>query len=159
MDYGAILGRMANLNVINLGFSGSCKVEREMLDIINEMIKVRNIKYIVFELESNSPSYDHFKERFSYYMEHLYNKENIKLYLISHFDEAMPFVNEKLNKYRKGFFKVQKETAKKYGVTFINGNKLIKSLECDGSVDGAHLSDLGFYEVAKQLNKIIAKDK
>lgn len=157
MDYGAILGRMLNLNVINLGFSGSCKVEREMLTIINEIIKERNVKYIIFELEANSPSYEHFSERFSYYMENLYNKDNIKLYLISHFDEALPFVNSKIRKYRKGFFNIQKTIAEKYGVTFVNGNKLIKNLDCDGSVDGAHLSDLGFYEVAKNMAKIIKK--
>jgi lysophospholipase L1-like esterase len=155
MDYGAILGRMKNLNVINLGFSGSCKVEPEMLSIINNIIKEKNVKYILFELESNSPSYDHFRERFSHYMENLYNRENIKVYLVSHYDEGAILINDKLNKYRKGFYKVQKEIANKYGITFIDGKKITKKMECDGSVDGSHLTDLGFYEVAKQLAKII----
>lgn len=155
MDYCSILGRMKNINVINLGFSGSCKLEPEMLTIINNIIRERKVIYMLFEVEANSPSYEHFKERFSYFMENLYNKENIKLYLVSHFDESIIFINDKLNKYRKGFYNLQKELAEKYGVTFIDGKKLISKLECDGSVDGVHLTDLGFWEVAKQLSKII----
>ena len=58
MDYGAILGRMLNLNVINLGFSGSCKIEENMVQILNDIDK----KYLILELESNSPGYDHMKE-------------------------------------------------------------------------------------------------
>lgn len=155
MDYGSILGRMRNLNVINLGFSGSCKIEPEMLNIINQTIIERKVKYIIFEVESNSPSYEHFSTRFSYFMENIVNKDKLDIYLISHFDEAMPYINNKLKAYRKGFYNIQKEVAQKYNVNFIDGNKLIKNLGCDGSVDGAHLTDLGFYEVAKKLAKII----
>lgn len=157
MDYGAILGRMNNLNVINLGFSGSCKVEREVLDIINQAIDEQDIKYLIFELESNSPSYDHMKERFSYYLENLHNKENIKIYLVSHFDEALIFVNDKINKYRKGFKKVQKELCDKYNINFIDGVKITKNINCEGTVDGVHPNDLGFYEIAKNFSKILNK--
>lgn len=155
MDYGSILGRMKNVNIINLGFSGSCKLEKKMLSVINHIIQERKVKYILFELEANSPSYEHFRERFSYYMENLYNRENIKVYLVSHFDEAAIIINDKLHQYRQGFYKVQKETAEKYGVTFIDGRKITKKLECDGTVDGVHLTDLGFYEVAKHIAKIM----
>lgn len=157
MDYGAILGRIANLNVINLGFSGSCKVEREILDVINQVIDEQNLKYIIFELEANSPSYDHMSERFSYYMEHIHNKDNIKIYLVSHYDEAMPITNDQIRKYRKGFKKVQKDLCKKYNINFIDGNKITKKMDCDGTVDGAHLTDLGFYVVAQEFKKIIMK--
>jgi hypothetical protein len=155
MDYGAILGRMKNLNVINLGFSGSCKIEQSMCGIINDIVKENNVKKIIFEVECNSPSYDHFKTRFSYLLDNLYNKENIEIYLISHFDEALPFVNNKIKKYRKGFREVQEEVAKKYNIHYIDGIKITKGIDCEGSVDGVHLTDLGFYEVAKKLAKII----
>ncbi|HOR95940.1 MAG TPA: SGNH/GDSL hydrolase family protein [Bacilli bacterium] len=155
MDYCSILGRLKNLNVINLGFSGSCKLEPAMLTIINQIIRERKVKYLLFEVEANSPSYEHFQERFTYFMEHLENKENLKIFLISHFDEAIVFINDKLRAYRKGFYQLQKKTAEKYGITFIDGTKLIKKMDCEGSVDGTHLTDLGFYEVAKQLAKII----
>jgi hypothetical protein len=155
MDYCSILGRMKNWNVINLGFSGSCKLEREMLTIINKIIEERNVKYLLFEVEANSPSYEHFKERFPYFMENLVNRENIKVYLVSHFDEGLVLVDDNLKKFRKGFYKLQKEIAEKYGVTFIDGKKIIRRLGCEGSVDGVHLTDLGFWEVARQLSKII----
>ena len=155
MDYGAILGRMLNLNVINLGFSGSCKIEQSMCEIINDVIKENNVTKIIFEVESNSPSYEHFETRFSYLMSNLYNKENIDIYLISHFDEALPFVNNRIKKHRYGFRKIQKEVALKFGIHYIDGIRLIKDIDCEGSVDGVHLTDLGFYDVAKKLSKII----
>ncbi len=45
-------------------------------------------------------------------MENLENKENIKVYLISHFDEEIILVNDKLNKYRQGFYRLQKNFQK-----------------------------------------------
>lgn len=157
MDYGSILGRMNNLDVINLGFSGSCKLEPKILDIINLAIDNKNVKYLIFELEANSPSYDHLSNRFSYFLENLHNKDNLKIYLISHFDEGMNYIDKNTSKYRKGFKNIQKELSRKYNINFIDGEKLIKNLDCDGTVDGVHLTDLGFYEVAKRLSKIIQK--
>ena len=157
MDYGSILGRLCNLNVINLGFSGSCKLEPKILDIINEFVDVRNIKYIIFELEANSPSYEHLETRFSYFLENLKNKENIKIYLISHFDEGITYINDEIKKYRQVFKKLQRKMCNKYDITFIDGEKIIKNLNCDGTVDGVHLTDLGFYELACKLEKIIKK--
>ena len=46
---------------------------------------------------------------------------------------------------------------KKYNINFIDGNKITKEMGCDGTVDGAHLTDLGFYVVAKKFSKIISK--
>ena len=84
MDYGAILGRLLNLNVINLGFSGSCKIEEVMTDEINKIDK----KYLILELESNSPSYEHMKTHLTYMLENLKDKDKFDIYLISHFADT-----------------------------------------------------------------------
>ena len=47
---------------------------------------------------------------------------------------------------------------KKYGIIFLDGTKLTKEIDGDGSVDGVHLTDLGFYVLAKNLYKVIKKD-
>ena len=36
--------------------------------------------------------------------------------------------------------------------------KLTKELAYEGNVDGVHLTDLGFYQLAKKLAKIIKQD-
>ena len=150
MDYGAILGRLLNLNVINLGFSGSCKIEEVMTDEINKIDK----KYLILELESNSPSYEHMKTHLTYMLENLKNKDKFDIYLISHFADTEVLVNNNLKRYREGFRQLQ---ASFPYVKFIDGEKLTKSLGYEGTVDGVHMTDLGFYDLAHKLAKIIGK--
>lgn len=150
MDYGAILGRLLNLNVINLGFSGSCKIEEVMTDEINKIDK----KYLILELESNSPSYEHMKTHLTYMLENLKDKDKFDIYLISHFADTEVLVNKNLKRYREGFRQLQ---ASFPYVKFIDGEKLTKSLGYEGTVDGVHMTDLGFYDLAHKLAKIIGK--
>ena len=150
MDYGAILGRLLNLNVINLGFSGSCKIEEVMTDEINKIDK----KYLILELESNSPSYEHMKTHLTYMLDNLKNKDKFDIYLISHFADTEVLVNKNLKRYREGFRQLQ---ASFPYVKFIDGEKLTKSLGYEGTVDGVHMTDLGFYDLAHKLAKIIGK--
>ena len=150
MDYGAILGRLLNLNVINLGFSGSCKIEEVMTDEINKIDK----KYLILELESNSPSYEHMKTHLTYMLENLKNKDKFDIYLIPHFADTEVLVNKNLKRYREGFRQLQ---ASFPYVKFIDGEKLTKSLGYEGTVDGVHMTDLGFYDLAHKLAKIIGK--
>ncbi len=150
MDYGAILGRLLNLNVINLGFSGSCKIEEVMTDEINKIDK----KYLILELESNSPSYEHMKTHLTYMLDNLKNKDKFDIYLISHFSDTEVLVNKNLKRYREGFRQLQ---ASFPYVKFIDGEKLTKSLGYEGTVDGVHMTDLGFYDLAHKLAKIIGK--
>ena len=148
MDYGAILGRMLNANVINLGFSGSCKIEPEMTQILNRIEK----KCLILEVEANSPSCEHMQEHLTYMLENLENKDKFDIYLISHFSEGAMLVNKKAKQARKKFKELQESLPY---VNFVDGEKIIKDLEYEGTVDGVHLTDLGFYHLAKKLAKII----
>ena len=148
MDYGAILGRLLNMNVINLGFSGSCKIEHVMTDVLNQIEK----KVLLLELESNSPSYEHMTNGVKYMLENLQNKDDFKIYIVSHFTEGRVLLDANLRKYRDGFKEVQKSFE---GITFIDGEEITKELGYEGTVDGVHLTDLGFYHLAKKLAKII----
>lgn len=150
--YSSILGRMLDMEAINLGFSGSCKIEPVMVDIINQIDK----KYLILEVEANSPGVDIFNERLTYFLEHLINKDDFKIYLISHFDDGMCLVNTEYRNAQKAFYDAQKNNFK--GLKFIDGSKLIHELGYEGTVDGVHLNDLGFYEVARKLAEIIRND-
>lgn len=150
--YSSILGRMLDMEVINLGFSGSCKIEEVMVDVINQIDK----KYLILEVEANSPGVDIFNERLTYFLKHLNNKDDFKIYLISHFDDGMCLVNTEYRNVQKAFYDAQKNNFK--GLKFIDGSKLIHELGYEGTVDGVHLNDLGFYEVARKLAEIIRND-
>ena len=155
MDYGSIFGRLTDTNVINLGFSGSCKLEENMVDVINDI----NKKALILELEANAISIPWFEERFSYFINHLKDKDKFNIYLISHFDEAEGLVKKGYETYRKDFYNKQKQLCNKFKIKFIDGTSIIKSVKADGSVDGVHLTDLGFYVLAQNLAKKIKLDK
>ena len=152
LAYSSILGRMLDIEVINLGFSGSCKIEKEMVEVINNIEK----KYLILEVEANSPGVDVLKERLRYFLDNLVNKESFDIYLISHFDDGMCLVNTAYKNAQKAFYDLQKNYFK--DVKFIDGSALIHNLGYEGTVDGVHLNDLGFYEVAKKLANIITND-
>ena len=151
MDYGAILGRDLGLDVINLGFSGSCKIEPVMTDIINQIDK----KYLILEVESNSPSPEHMKEHLDYMLKNLKDKDKFKIYLISHFADTETLLKKDLRKYRDRYKELQ---ASFPYVRYLDGEALTKELAYEGTVDGVHLTDLGFYQLAKKLAKIIKQD-
>ena len=152
LSYSSILGRILDMEGINLGFSGSCKIEAEMVNVINAIDK----KFLILELEANSPSVEEMKERLTYFLNNLKNKENFKIYLISHFDDGMCLVKKSQRDRQKEYYEVQKNYFE--GIKFIDGAELIHNLGYDGTVDGSHLNDLGFYEVAIKLANIIKND-
>lgn len=152
MAYSSILGRLLDVEVINLGFSGSCKLEDEMLNVINKI----NKKLLILEVEANSPSVDVLKERLSFFLDNLKDKDSFKIYLISHFDDSMCLINSEYKQNQQAFYDLQKSFT---GLRFIDGSKIIENLFYEGSVDGVHLTDLGFYELANKLAGIIKDDK
>ena len=113
-------------------------------------------KYLILEVEANTPSVDVLKEKLSYFLENLKDKDKFSIYLISHFDDAMGKVNSDYKKAQELFYDVQKNYFK--GIKFIDGSELIHNLFYEGTVDGVHLNDLGFYEVANKLANIIKND-
>lgn len=150
MAYSSILGRLLDMEVINLGFSGSCKIEDEMLNIINKIDK----SILILEVEANSPSVDVLRERMTFFLNNLKNRDCFDIYLISHFADSMCLINSKYNKNQKDFYNLQKSFN---DVIFLDGSQLLSDLNYEGSVDGVHLTDLGFYELANKLAGIIKK--
>ncbi len=147
MSYTSIMDRHLNFEIINLGFSGNCKLEEEIAELINSTSK----KYLILEVEANSPSPEVMHEKLSNFLKLIYDT---KVILITHFPEGMTVLNEKIRKLQKRFFDIQK---KMKNIIVINGKNLLKELNYEGTVDGVHLTDLGFYIVAKKLIKIIKK--
>lgn len=85
------------------------------------------------------------------------NKE-LEIILISHFPYANTLVNVNLDKEMRQALIIQKEIAEKFKIIFISGLDILEEFSFDESVDGIHLTDLGFYKIANYLKPYI-KDK
>ncbi|MFA6662387.1 MAG: SGNH/GDSL hydrolase family protein [Bacilli bacterium] len=146
MAYTSIIARETGYNVINLGFSGSCKLEENMAKELNKI----DYELLILELEANSPSLEYMKNKLTTFLSILNKKTPI--ILISHFFDSMSLVKASLNTERLDYETLQKQIP---GVQFISGTSLLDDSE--GTVDGVHLSDLGFNIVAHKLVKEINK--
>jgi hypothetical protein len=144
MSYSNILDRITNYEYINLGFSGSAHLELEMADIINEIDK----KCIILEVEANN-SRESLMNKLPQFIERL---KCDKIYLISHFPETITLLKPGYQKVFNENSEFQKSLSR---IEFIDGNELLKELEYDGTVDGVHLTDLGFHFIAHKLKEII----
>ena len=144
MSYPNILDRITNYEYINLGFSGSAHLELEMADILNEIDK----KYLILEVEANN-SQESLMNKLPGFIEKL---QCDKIFLISHFPETITLLKQDYQKVFRENAEFQRSMDK---VTFIDGYELLKELDYDGTVDGIHLTDLGFYLLAQKLKEIL----
>lgn len=146
MSYSNILERMVNYEVINLGFSGSAHLELVMADIINKIPH----HILILEVEANN-SEEALHKNLKNFIDQCQSK---RIFLISHF----PYGLAKLKTDIKGMIQRNKALQKQMPhVIFIDGEKVLQKYGYDETVDGTHLTDLGFWELAKHLQEIIGR--
>ncbi len=146
MAYSTIMDRHLPYEVINLGFSGSCKLEESIADMIQEI----HPKYLVLEVEANSPSPEVLAEKLPKFIDII--PQDVRIILMSHFPEGMSRLKPEIKETFKRFYDIEKNQKR---VLFIDGEELLKEYGFEETVDGVHLTDLGFYAVAKKLIRVI----
>ena len=155
MNSTSILGRTLNYEVINMGFSGSAHLETEMARVISSF---SNIKLLVLEVEANAGETLVLKDRLETFVKIITNAHPMmKVIIISHYPYALAnykpsFRNRFLDHYR-----FQKQLCQNNNWEFVDGEALLKKLNYEETVDGVHLTDLGFYFLAKGLKTRINK--
>lgn len=154
MSYSSILGRYVDYEVINLGFSGNANLHFEFAQLIPQ---IHGIEILIMEVEANAGAKGVLKERLEDFIKEIVTKiPNIKIFLISNYPSPLALFDEKLNNRIISNRKFQKNLCLKYPqMKFIDGEKVMESLNYDETVDGVHLTDLGFYMIAKELIKEI----
>lgn len=148
LTYGALLGRWLDKDIINLGFSGSAHMEDAITAIINNIPH----KWLILELEANNSST--IKNKLEGFLNKIVSE---KIILITHFPLAMSLVDKKTDKLIKSNYIYQQSFANR--VIVVDGRRALKNYQYEETVDGVHLNDLGFYGLAKYLQKIIKKSK
>lgn len=140
MSYTNILDRNLPYEIINLGFSGSAHLEMEMADILNRI----DCKHLILEVEANNTK-DDLVHKLPVFLEKLQAKS---IFLISHFPYTMSLIEAQTKETLDFLRDFQSKMMK---VTFIDGNALLCELGYEDTVDGVHLTDLGFYVLANKL--------
>ncbi len=132
---------------INLGFSGNAKAEDEMAHYIKSL----DMSVFVYDYDHNAPT-----------LQHLIDTHQKMFLTIRESNPELPIVilsrpKYRLNEEEKQRLAVIRKTytdavdSGDQHVYFIDGPTLMKYAKCNGTVDGGHPNDLGFYSMAKVL--------
>ena len=152
-SYQGFVSREIDADYINLGFSGSARAEKA----ISDYIKSLPMSVFVYDYDHNSPS-----------VEHLASTHERMFLEIRESNPELPIVfmsrpKQKLNKEeltRLGIIKTTYENALSRGdknVYLLDGRSLMRIAKDEGTVDGCHPTDLGFFSMAKALTRLLKK--
>ena len=149
--YQSVLSRALNADYINLGFSGSARAEES----ISAYIKGLPMSVFVYDYDHNAPTLEHLSSTHERMFKGFRKAQpNTPIILLS---RPTYYPNEE----EKTRLEVIKNTYKNAvangdkNVYFIDGKTLMKEAKGEGTVDGSHPNDLGFYSMAKALLKVL----
>jgi len=152
MAYPAVLGRMLEMPVINLGFSGNGKTEPEMAALLAEIDAAAFVLDSLPNLETTQVS-----ERLPEFIEILRNKHaTVPIVLMESIPYPdKPFVAKRDQRFEgsnaalRRIFNERRERGDRE-IYYIPGENLL-GLDGEATVDGVHPTDLGFQRMAETL--------
>lgn len=149
--YPAILTRMLGIDHINLGFTGNAKGEKAMA----EYIALLPMSVFIYDYDHNAPD-----------LSHLERTHEAMYRVIREKRPTLPIVMLS----RPKFFLTEDDRARRdviartyanaiadrdTNVYFLDGPTLMALAENEGTVDGCHPTDFGFYSMARALFPIL----
>lgn len=153
LSYESILSRRFDTDFINLGFSGSARGEDEIAGYIKNL----NMSVFVYDYDHNAPTTEHLRKTHSKMFE-IIRKSNPDLPVIMMSRPKFILTYEE-----KERFEIVEKTyldAKNNGdknVYLIEGKALMAEAGNEGTVDDCHPNDLGFFSMAKAIEKVLEK--
>ncbi len=158
MSYTNILSRMLDREIVNLGFSGNGQLD---LEIAEAMATIPASCFVMDCLPNVTVA--QMNEKYARFLEILREKqpetpiilvENI-LYPHMYFDQRLfALLNEK-NELLKQIFQEEKKKGDK-NIFYVKADNLIGDNK-EATVDGVHLTDLGFLRMAENLYPVLRK--
>ena len=149
--YQGYISKWHNADYLNLGFSGGAKGE----DVMVEYLASIKSKVFVCDYDANAPDAEHLrKTHYKVYKAYRDANPDTPIVLIS-------LVNIREGTFeRREVIKNTYKRAKKEGdknVYFIDGSKIFGKQDRENcTVDGCHPNDLGFYRMAKVIDRTLA---
>lgn len=154
--YPNMISRCLNREILNLGFSGSCKAEEEMCDYISGL----PMSLLVYDYDHNAPTAEFLEathERF--FRQFRKSCPDTPVLMISVADNC--FGTENVEK-RKAIIKRTYENALDGGdknVYFLDGQRFYDEVGAENAtVDCCHPNDLGFYAFYKNISDFIKEN-
>ena len=134
-----------------ISFSGNAKAEKVMSDYICSL----DMSLFVYDYDHNAPTYEHLEETHErMFIEFRQAHPDVPVIMMTRpkftFDEA----EEK----RESLIRKTYENALARGdknVFFLSGRELMLIAKNDGTVDGCHPNDLGFFSMAKAIERLL----
>ena len=147
MNYTAVLSRMLDANVKNLGFSGSCKGELQMADYLASL----DMSVLVMGFDHNAPSPEYLAEHHEPFFKRFREKRPETPVI---FITRAAFIPNPDRDARLAVVQRTYDNARAAGdenVYFVPTPNSLAPIGNDGTVDGCHPNDLGFWFMAQGL--------
>ncbi|MBE7085024.1 MAG: hypothetical protein E7368_03090 [Clostridiales bacterium] len=152
-SYESIISRALNADYINLGFSGSARGEESISTYICSL----PMSVFVYDYDHNAPTIEHLACSHERMFKEFRKAQPTTPVVILSRPTYYPNAEERN---RLKIIKKTYENALASGdknVYFIDGKTLMREAKGEGTVDGCHPTDLGFYSMAKALLKVLKK--
>ncbi len=158
MSYQAILGRMLNVDFVNLGFSGNGMGEPELARAVAAI----DASCFVLDFAQNNPTAESLKEVYAPFLETIRSKHPQTPVLV-----ITPIYSSRESWARDGRLEGMRELIRQAAarriaegddhLEIVEGTDLLGPSGSDGLVDGTHPNDLGFQWMAEGLAARIGK--
>ncbi|MGI6047690.1 MAG: SGNH/GDSL hydrolase family protein [Petrimonas sp.] len=159
MSYNNILSRRLNNEVINLGFSGNGQLDYEIAEV---MSKKHDASLFILDFIPNVNA-QQIVEKTNRFV-NIIRKENPKTPILfietiifphSYYDQnTHEIIKEKNKLLKKEFYRLKSMDME--NIYYLSGDNLIGN-DFEATVDGIHLTDLGFIRFAEELHKKIRR--
>lgn len=151
--YQAILSRRLSTDYINLGFSGNAKGEVAMA----EYIKKLEMSVFVMDYDHNAPTPAYLEETHETFFRIIRDANpDLPIVLMSRPEHILPPGSIKRRAtVEKTYLNARAEGDE--NVYFLDGPALTKLCGREGTVDGTHPNDFGFYSMAHALEEVLRK--
>jgi lysophospholipase L1-like esterase len=160
LSYQAILGRLLNLDFVNLGFSGNGLGEPEVARVVAEV----DAACFVLDFAQNNPTLESFQQAYGPFIETIRKKHpETPLLAITPIYAAGEANGQTANEAKRAHIREvvsRRIAAGDRHIQIVEGTDLLGPAQGDGLVDGTHPNDLGFQwmadGLASRLRKILA---
>lgn len=158
MSYPSLLSRMLDRQIINLGFSGNGQLDLEVAEAMAEI----DASCFVIDCLPNVTTAQ-MNEKFVRFLELIREKKpNVPILLVEsvhfthmNFDQSVFALLQDKNKTLNNIYQGQKKKGDRH-LYLMKADKLIGD-DLEGTVDGIHLTDLGFMRMSQTMYPVLRK--
>ena len=153
LSYQSILSRKLDTEYVNLGFSGSCKAEDAMIRYLCDL----DMSVFVYDYDHNAPTPEYLAATHEkLYQAVRFAKPDLPIVLMS----RPKFTLNEDDRRRLRIIEKTYDNAKAAGddnIYLLDGPTLMALAGDEGTVDGCHPNDLGFFSMAATLEPVLRR--